>query len=107
MRKTRKPSRILRKPRRSCRTGYATAPRPQDLFEPGFATKRSTRVVVHAVGEADPTEDCGWREHHPTEGPSGLTARASAVATTQALAQAHWKLNPPIRPSTSRISPAK
>ena len=40
-------------------------------------------------------------------GPSSLTAPAKAVAATQPLAQAHWKLNPPIRPSTSRISPTR
>ena len=34
-------------------------------------------------------------------------ARANAEATTHALDQAHWKSNPPRRPSTSRISPVK
>ena len=33
--------------------------------------------------------------------------RAMPDAATHALAQAHWKLNPPIRPSTSRISPTR
>ena len=32
---------------------------------------------------------------------------ASALAATLALAHAHWKLNPPTRPSTSRISPTR
>ncbi len=32
---------------------------------------------------------------------------ARAAATTHALDQAHWKLKPPIRPSTSRISPTR
>ena len=33
--------------------------------------------------------------------------RASPPAATQALDQAHWKLKPPIRPSTSSISPTR
>ena len=38
-------------------------------------------------------------------GPRSLQGVPSAAAATCALDQAHWKLNPPIRPSTSRISP--
>jgi len=38
-------------------------------------------------------------------GPRRIQAAPSAVAATRALDQAHWKLNPPILPSTSRISP--
>ena len=34
-------------------------------------------------------------------------ARAAAVPATKPLAQAHWKLNPPMRPSTSQSSPQR
>jgi hypothetical protein len=41
-------------------------------------------------------------------GPSEVAhSRTSPEATTHALDQAHWKLKPPRRPSTSRISPVK
>ena len=32
---------------------------------------------------------------------------AAATPATRPLAHAHWKLNPPTRPSTSQISPAR
>ena len=35
------------------------------------------------------------------------STRTIPVAATQALDQAHWKLKPPMRPSTSRISPTR
>ena len=41
------------------------------------------------------------------QGDRWVGRRASARATTIALDHAHWKLKPPMRPSTSRISPAR
>jgi hypothetical protein len=42
-------------------------------------------------------------------GPGGdaQRARAAAVPATKPLAHAHWKLNPPMRPSTSQSSPQR
>jgi hypothetical protein len=68
-----------------------------------FARRRFTPMMVAASLVSFALNLYGlayWRE-------ARFEPDVRAAAATQALDQAHWKLKPPIRPSTSRISPTR
>ena len=70
----------------------------------------STSCSAGTRAEASGSGTCSQTCSSPTRSPNSVSEcppAAIAAAATRALAQAHWKLKPPMRPSTSRISPVR
>jgi hypothetical protein len=65
-------------------------------------------AVVSPRSTANSVDDNGDVNRPPEVASySARKALPAAVPATYAVDQAHWKLNPPIRPSQSRISPTR